>query len=943
MSTKKTQSLLPNSHQLASATFLGPNAENADKLQQILQGIVKQHAETRANGGNVINSDTKASATFKDTMKLTDTHIQTITQLFNQYPVPFSSSRQTGRMNPEASLPAFTGFLMSIMSNQNNATSPMTELIEQEVGQDLCEMLGYETKKDEEGGAWGHIASDHTVANLESLWAARNLKFYPLGLHAAITRGQKPLEFIANNFKIVTLNDPTPRLFSSLEPWELLNLPQSVILNIPEQLRTEHGMEALTKTYEFTTESQYFIASSAHSSWAKAGALAGLGSNNLAQVPVDINARLDIHELQQRLQACLDARQPVYGVIATIGSEDNGAVDSLEHILALRDEFAAKGLNFVVHADAARGGYFASTNRRAGSGGAPNGKAAGAQSSSVAMRQVTVNQLDALRRADSITVDPQLAGTIPYPCSAVCYRDAGMKDILSWSQADLRGEVEFGITGSRSAAPALAAYLHHRVLPLDQNGHGALLSEVSWTARRLAAHLATMSDEKTDFVVVPFNALEDDSHKDIIRQGILGKSTDDIINGKDQRSFDVLRTVGSDLNINAFVCNFRVNGKLNDDVEEANILNRRIAERIIGARGADGKQTSELIVGGAEFGQREYGECLRNFQRRAGLETDSRQDLFVLRNIVTSPFRTDVKNLADEFQAIVQDEVKQAIIRNTVQPQVHEFIIQGSEDLYLSYRPRFHDENGRRQIILQVKMQDSKRQAEYKKARDANTGEVFRFATANKITLDGILTGGTFDGTISGPGISSQSSTKISIVNILKDRPLHSRFRDTSYPTSYTPFYLYGTADNANIEHILTRAPNAQITADGVRLDVQPALSAQQLQSGVIARILRPEAAMQPFDRNRDVQGKNQDAVFRRDETFQVEIFTDARAVDAKGPRLAEGGTRIARGTIRMRGMVFVDGERVNEGGTVHAEARAREEVGKIREAVKAALAKVKV
>jgi hypothetical protein len=33
---------------------------------------------------------------------------------------------------------------------------------------------------------WGHITCDGTVANIESLWAARNLKYYPLAIQAAL-------------------------------------------------------------------------------------------------------------------------------------------------------------------------------------------------------------------------------------------------------------------------------------------------------------------------------------------------------------------------------------------------------------------------------------------------------------------------------------------------------------------------------------------------------------------------------------------------------------------------------------------------------------------------------------------------------------------------------------------------------------------------------------
>ena len=86
-----------------------------------------------------------------------------------------------------------------------------------------------------------------------------------------------------------------------------------------------------------------------------------------------------------------------------------------------------------------------------------------------------------------------------------------------------------------------------------------------------------MSDDTTEIIVVPFDAVQDESHKDIIRQRIIGKSNEDIVADKD--AFDVLCTLGSDLNINVFACNFRVNGKDNDDVDEANYLNKRIFSR----------------------------------------------------------------------------------------------------------------------------------------------------------------------------------------------------------------------------------------------------------------------------------------------------------------------------------------------------------------------------
>ncbi|KAJ7056389.1 PLP-dependent transferase [Mycena amicta] len=924
MATKLPQPLPPNYHEFVSACFLGPRAENYDKLQEIFEGVLKSHAETRMSyhpeDKNFITQAIKDSEEFQNTMKLTGEQVQLVSGWLSKYSVPFFSPRYMGHMCMETSVPALAGWLMTILYNPNNVAfeaSPITTIIELQVGEQLCEMLGYEAKNDET--PWGHLAADGTIANMESMCSARNLKFYPLSLHAAMTRGNKPLAFIADEFKVTTCDDPVPRLFSTLDTWQLLNLAPSVILSIPDQLLVKYsisadflaqalspylaqteGKNALMKMYNVTVEPKYFVPSTKHYSWPKAAALVGIGSGNCVNVPVDLNARMDIHELEKKLQACLDAQQPVYCVVAVIGSTEEGAVDPLHDIVRLRDEFATKGMSFVIHADAAWGGYFASMIRQPKK--VPYELPDRGYVPSITLRPSTVDQFKALGMADSITIDPHKSGYIPYPAGGLCYRDGRMRHLLTWSAPYLNqgeGGMSIGIYGieGRWVNPvrlrSRASYTTAS-LGLDTKGHGALLGEVCWTSRRFGAHWATMSDDKTDFIVEPFNALEDESYKVIIREGILPKSNKEIVEAEDQKPYQVLCTLASELNINVFACNFRINGKVNDDVEEANALNKRIFARFSMTRPEEDKNSYSLFLSSTVFGQEDYGECVRNLQRRMGLETDSRQDLYVLRNVVMSPFQSAgnfVEDLANEFQRVLKEEVKLAISRNTIQAQVHEFIMQGASDLYLAYRPLFHNANGRQQVILHAKIQSEERQQEYQRARSANPGDVYKLATSAKTTMEQILENMEFKGTISGPGTA----------------PLNSRYRDAHYPASYTPFYIYGSPDKTNLDHMLTRAPNAQIISDGVALDVQPRLSAEQLLDGAIARALLPEEAMQPFS--------TKHMPFQPEAMFPVEIFTDTGTVDAKGPRLAYGGTCIAKGTLTMGKMVFVDCDQLNQEG----------------------------
>jgi hypothetical protein len=128
------------------------------------------------------------------------------------------------------------------------------------------------------------------------------------------------------------------------------------------------------------------------------------------------------------------------------------------------------------------------------------------------------------------------------------------------------------------------------------------------------------------------------------------------------------------------------------------------------------------------------------FISRLGLETQSRQDLFVLRNVVMSPFPTSgnhLKVLADEFKKVLEEEVKHVVSRNEPMKHNHTFIMQGIEELYLVYRPRFHNENGRHQLIVKAVIPDEFENVRnaYQEARrsEGNQGEVYTLKTEEKI------------------------------------------------------------------------------------------------------------------------------------------------------------------------------------------------------------------
>ena len=199
-------------------------------------------------------------------------------------------------MTCDVSMPAVLGYFMTMIYNPNNVTfevSPLSTIAEMETGDDLCHMFGYNTEigNTERPLAWGHIVCDGTVANMESMWVARNLKFYPLSILSAM-KNNGPLAFAIPDFKIETCKDGE-KDFAKLTTWELLNLKPKTILDIPERLYRQYNMspgflDSVIKEYGIQSMGKslleqdhglidlcYFVCNTKHYSWPKSGGTYG--------------------------------------------------------------------------------------------------------------------------------------------------------------------------------------------------------------------------------------------------------------------------------------------------------------------------------------------------------------------------------------------------------------------------------------------------------------------------------------------------------------------------------------------------------------------------------------------------------------------------------------------------------------------------------------------
>ncbi|KAL8897624.1 MAG: hypothetical protein Q9207_007122, partial [Kuettlingeria erythrocarpa] len=379
-----------------------------------------------------------------------------------------------------------------------------------------------------------------------------------------------------------------------------------------------------------------------------------------------------------------------------------------------------------------------------------------------------------------------------------------------------------------------------------------------------------MSSESSSYVCVPLNllpaerkAMQDpnttpetydqavNEEKQKIRDRILNKSNQQIIDEDADRSPDdkamvLLRALGSDLNINAFALNFRLSdGTLNDDVEEANYLNRRVVEALSVDSPEDDPTKIPFYLTSTEFEHELYGECARHFKKRLGLAQDE-LSLMVLRNVLMTPFPTEgnfIDKMVRIFEEVVEREVEVCRKRNESKKNHHSFIIQdnpsasSSSQVHLVNRSMFHLAARRRQLIASATL-DPDSLATYRSAKSSSPSTTFFLSTQDKEDISAtILNDGAFPAVItSSTGKTIATDVSVSGFTALKDRPLNSKYRDHAYPRGHMPFYLYGNPDsnNVHIDHMLLRSPNIQLSAANVALTTTPPVPAALLRQGCI-------------------------------------------------------------------------------------------------------------
>lgn len=605
-----------------TAWFLGPKAENHKHLQDLVAMAVDRHAGFRTayapdDPPFATGRQLRGKAHLATCERTRDELDKVLTALGRS--VPLASYRNQSHMFWDITLPSAVGYFAGLLFNQNNVAaeaSPVTTAMEIEAATQICAMLGYDPK-----GAitpWGHITCDGSVANAEAMWAARNLRFHPVSVAVALECD--PRLQTARDVTVRTGAGQRVRLLD-LTRWEQINLPMAEALSLVARVAEVGGVsEAVAAEAVGAVSVQtlgvldfyrhhlptlregpiVLVPATAHYSWQKGGALLGFGMASVRAISVDGDGRMRLPLLRAALEEALRRHRPVLQVVAVTGTTSEGAVDPLADILAIRDEYAERGLAFAVHADAAWGGYFASMLRPARQNAAEDPQQMFGFDSCPedALGDHAQRHLAALGQADSITVDPHKAGFVPYPAGSLCYRDARMTSLVSvtapvvFHDGTAPTVGSYGIEGSKPGAAAVATLLSHRVIPPDTSGYGRLLGRCIFGAKRFYAAVVTLGGSDAPFVVTPVIRLpaekrgatraEIEAERRLIRDRIVPLQNAELMAAiADDPSLKALfRGLGPDLTVVAYVVNFRTAAGLNTDLTLMNELNRAIYQRL---------------------------------------------------------------------------------------------------------------------------------------------------------------------------------------------------------------------------------------------------------------------------------------------------------------------------------------------------------------------------
>lgn len=487
------------------AWFLGAKAENQETFERFLLDAFRDYCYWRRN----FHPEDRAGVQATDRLspqflayqeRLRDQLFEMLSQLKRS--MPFFSPRYLGHMAKDLLTPGLLGYIAAMFYNQNNITresATITTAFEVESMQGLARMLGYDPNR-----AWGHFCSGGTVANIEALWTARNVRLFPY--QVALARDSAPsvwlryldqgLENTLEHFVPAQMTvSESLRLYAHLTPFlqqdkafkqwfESFSVGDLGLMGFYQACAK--GLAAAPPQFKVA------YSQNAHYSLKKSLELLGIGHSAAWKIPLDEALRLDVQVLASQL-AHKGEHEQLLAVVGVYGSTEEGAIDDFDALTRLRQQTPG---GFWLHGDACYGGYAMSleaedtTNADTLLRGflqAQTHEPETIWSALQCQRWHRVSQ--ALSQCDSMALDPHKLGYLPYPSGTVLYRDFSSRHFIHCDAPYLNAGAEntdnywdtahpgyYTLEGSRPGATSAAVWLAQRTVPLTRQGHGMIVA-----------------------------------------------------------------------------------------------------------------------------------------------------------------------------------------------------------------------------------------------------------------------------------------------------------------------------------------------------------------------------------------------------------------------------------------------------------------------------------
>ncbi len=612
------------------AYFLGPEGENYNFYEELLVETLRDHMQWRKafsldDNVEFVSEKDKQKDSFKRARKRIRGALYVLQEKLKMNQ-PFFSPRYIGHMNWEVMAAPLIAFFSAALFNPNNvakAGSTGTSELELEAGRDFLRLFGFDDEK-----GWGHICCGGTIANMEALWIARNMKVYPLVLKEIALENDIKMSF-------VELEDAV--LLRKYKPEDILDLKATVT---QEWLDSGRNQEDFDKAFDAASLQErglnwkgegidtgvVFLPETKHYSLKKAMDLIGLGRQSVRYVPVDEHYRMDIDILEEMIFSAAE-KHPILAVVGVMGSTEESAVDRIHKIYAIREKLEKeKDMSFHLHVDAAYGGYVRSifldesskfmTMQRLQEK-LERYEIIGDKGGRHWPEEEVYDAFKAIKHADTVTVDPHKLGYVLYPAGGFAMRDKRMREAIQTFAPYVFAKPQPGqpdeligsyiLEGSKPGAAAAAVWTAHTIMPLNITGYGKLIGETIEGAQALW-HGLEVSD--------PF---------------VLEKEVK-------IKAYPVTKP---DINIVNYVFKFEDNGNL----EVMNQLTNFIAEKILGYLPDNpvAMLDKAFIVSTTDFSHDEYKDSPLSFLKRIGISEDEWKrvhNVKIIRSVVMSPYLT---------------------------------------------------------------------------------------------------------------------------------------------------------------------------------------------------------------------------------------------------------------------------------------------------------------